>query len=104
MVQKTVWDVMENRMQDKKYMIDFFENRTSEIINAIAADRLLVYQVSEGWRPLCEFLDVTIPDMAFPNINSRDETKQMLSSLLAASGGQLSDEAMQAAGRKLHGD
>ena len=104
MVQKTVWDVMGNRMQDREYMIEFFENRSAEIVNTIAADRLLVYRVSEGWKPLCEFLDVPIPDMEFPRINSRDETKQMLASLIAASGGPVSEEAMEAAGRQLHGD
>ena len=104
MVQKTVWDVMENRMQDRKYMVDFFTERTSEIVNSIATERLLVYQVSDGWEPLCNFLDVPIPDMDFPRINSRDETKEMLSNLITASGDQLSKESMVKAGRDLHGD
>lgn len=104
MVQKTIWDVMDNRMQDRDYMIDFFEKRSSEIARTIAADRLLIYRVSDGWGPLCEFLGVPIPDLAYPNINSRDETRKMLSSLMAASGGQMSEEAMGAAGRELHGD
>lgn len=85
-------------------MIRFFENRNAEIIDTIAADRLLVYRIAEGWQPLCEFLDVPVPDMEFPRINSRDETKALLANLVAASGEQLSDEAMTAAGRELHGD
>ncbi|TCK18551.1 hypothetical protein DFR30_1829 [Thiogranum longum] len=103
MVQKTIWDRMQNRMQDSVYMVDFFTRRSAEIVASIAADRLLVYQVSEGWEPLCRFLDVPVPDMAFPRINSRDETKQLLSNLIAASGDQLSEDAMAAAGRELHG-
>lgn len=102
MIQKTIWDKMDNRMRDREYMVDFFTKRTSEIIDSIAAERLLVYQVSEGWEPLCKFLGVQIPDMDFPHINSRDETKELLSNLIAASGGKLSEEAMAAAGRKLH--
>lgn len=102
MVKKTIWDVMGNRMQDRESMISFFENRSAEIVDSIAPERLLVYQVSDGWGPLCEFLGVPVPEMAFPRINSRDETKQMLAALIAASDGQVSQEAMQAAGRKLH--
>ena len=102
MVQKTIWDVMENRMQDRDHMVDFFTERTSEIVNSISPDRLLVYQVSEGWEPLCNFLNVPIPDMDFPRINSRDETKEMLSNLMSATGEQMSEEAMAAAGRDLH--
>ena len=102
MVQKTVWDMMGNRMQDRNHMVDFFNNRTSEIIDYIAPERLLVYQVSEGWEPLCTFLNVPVPDTEFPRINSRDETKEILANLIACSGEQLSEEAMAAAGHKLH--
>jgi len=102
MVQKTIWDLMENRMQDRKHMVDFFTNRTSKIIDYIAPERLLVYQVSEGWGPLCTFLDLPVPNTDFPRINSRDETKGLIANLIAASGDQLSEEAMSAAAHELH--
>jgi hypothetical protein len=35
---------------------------------------LLIYNVKEGWKPLCDFLDVPIPDGPFPNTN---DTKMM---------------------------
>ena len=104
MIQKTMWDRMENRMQDREYMVEFFNRRSAEIIGSIPAERLLVYQVSDGWEPLCEFLDVPVPDMEFPRINSRNETKELLASLMAASGDHLSEDAMTKAGRELHGD
>jgi len=83
-------------------MVDFFTERTSEIVNSIAADRLLVYHVSEGWEPLCKFLDTPVPDMEFPRINSRNETKELLSQLFSANDGKLSEEALSAAGHELH--
>jgi hypothetical protein len=104
MLHKTIYDTMDNRMQDKDFMVSFFNNRNAEIINAIATDRLLVYQVQEGWKPLCEFLDVPIPDTGFPRINSRDETKELLATLIAASGEQLSEDTLMASGHKMHGD
>ena len=39
----------------------------------IPADRLLVYQVKEGWGPLCAYLDVPVPDESFPRSNDRGE-------------------------------
>lgn len=104
MIQKTMWNRMENRMQDRAYMVDFFERRSEEIINSISTERLLIYQVSEGWDPLCEFLDVPVPDAEFPRINSRNETKELLAQVMAAGGEQLSEEAMVKAGHDLHGD
>ena len=39
------------------------------------ADRLLVWQVKEGWGPLCHFLGLPEPEEAFPNVN---DTQEML--------------------------
>ncbi len=40
---------------------------------AIPQDRLLTYDVKEGWGPLCAFLDVPVPDGPFPRTNDRSE-------------------------------
>lgn len=39
----------------------------------IPPDRLLVFEVREGWGPLCEFLDKPEPDEPFPRTNHREE-------------------------------
>jgi hypothetical protein len=39
----------------------------------IPAARLLVYQVKDGWGPLCEFLGVPEPSEPFPRTNHRAE-------------------------------
>ena len=103
MIQKTMWDRMENRMQDRQYMVDFFNKHTAEIIDSIDAERLLVYQVSDGWAPLCEFLEVPVPNLEYPRINSRNETKELLANLMNSSGDKLSEDAMAKAARELHG-
>jgi hypothetical protein len=38
---------------------------------AIPAHQLLVYQVREGWGPLCAFLDAPVPTDPFPRVNDR---------------------------------
>ena len=103
MIQKTMWDRMQNRMQDRAHMVEFFDRHAADVVGAIPAERLLVYQVSDGWEPLCEFLQVPVPNVDFPKINSRDETKQMLAGLMAGGGGPMSEEAMGKAARELHG-
>ena len=35
----------------------------------VPADKLLVYNVKEGWKPLCDFLECEIPTVAFPHVN-----------------------------------
>jgi hypothetical protein len=40
----------------------------------VLKEKLLVYDVKEGWGPLCDFLDVLVPDVPFPRVN---DSKQM---------------------------
>lgn len=39
------------------------------IRDAAPKDRLLEYEVKQGWEPLCKFLDKPIPDEPFPRVN-----------------------------------
>ncbi|MEO8742597.1 MAG: sulfotransferase, partial [Lysobacteraceae bacterium] len=45
---------------------------------AVPPDRLLVFTVNEGWKPLCDFLGVPIPETPFPNVNDRASIKKVL--------------------------
>jgi Sulfotransferase domain len=46
---------------------------------AIPPERLLVFDVIQGWAPLCEFLNVPTPDAPFPRVNSTEEFLQFFS-------------------------
>ncbi|RDW91053.1 hypothetical protein BP5796_02218 [Coleophoma crateriformis] len=37
--------------------------------------QLLEYNVQQGWGPLCEFLEVPVPDVPFPMVNEADSMK-----------------------------
>lgn len=50
-----------------------FNGHTEAVKAAIPARQLLVYQVKEGWGPLCDFLGVPVPDEEFPRTNDRGE-------------------------------
>lgn len=46
----------------------------------VPADKLLVFNVKEGWKPLCDFLEVPEPQEPFPRVN---ETAQFQSTMRA---------------------
>jgi len=50
-----------------------FMAHTDAVKAAIPADHLLVYQVKDGWDPLCAFLGKPAPAEPFPNTNSTEE-------------------------------
>jgi hypothetical protein len=38
----------------------------------VPAERLLVWKVTDGWEPLCEFLEVDVPTEPLPHVNDRE--------------------------------
>jgi hypothetical protein len=49
--------------------MEAFNARVQEMI---PPERLLVWNVREGWEPLCEFLEVDVPDHPLPHENDRE--------------------------------
>ncbi len=68
-----VWeDTFGGSFEDKKYAIAVFNQHNERVKEQVPPDRLLVYNVKEGWEPLCRFLGVDVPpNKAFPYLNDR---------------------------------
>ncbi|MGF1470885.1 MAG: sulfotransferase family protein [Rubrobacteraceae bacterium] len=55
---------------NREHAISVFEEHNKEVVRHVPPERLLVYEVTEGWPPLCEFLGVEEPtDRPFPRLN-----------------------------------
>ena len=50
-----------------------YQQRIDQVRQNIPAERLLEYDVSQGWGPLCDFLKLPVPDIDFPRYNSGRE-------------------------------
>ncbi|MFD0980680.1 MULTISPECIES: sulfotransferase family protein [Tropicimonas] len=76
--------VFKGNITDKDHMIAAYERNTAEVQAAFGADRLLTYELGEGWTRLCDFLGCDVPDEPFPRSNEADdfmETNARLDSL-----------------------
>jgi hypothetical protein len=63
----------DGRLDDPTHVKACFERHNAAVKAAVPPDRLLVYEVAQGWEPLCRFLGVTVPAMPFPRVNSTPE-------------------------------
>lgn len=61
------------RLADPAHAAAVFEAHQAEVKADIAPDRLLVYDVAQGWEPLCQHLGVPVPEAPFPRTNSTEE-------------------------------
>jgi hypothetical protein len=50
-----------------------FEEHNEQVRRTVPTSQLLEFNVSQGWQPLCEFLNVPVPSQPFPNSNSTAE-------------------------------
>jgi hypothetical protein len=60
-----------DRLNDRDFCVDLYNRHNEEVRRALPAERLLVFDVREGWAPLCAFLGVDVPDEPFPHLNDR---------------------------------
>lgn len=54
-------------------LIEAFSAHNEAVKSTIPAGQLLVFEVKDGWGPLCEFLGAPVPSDPFPRTNSRAE-------------------------------
>ena len=43
------------------------------VIDTCPKDKLLVFDVKQGWEPLCKFLGKPVPDTPFPHVNDASQ-------------------------------
>ena len=68
----------DGRFEDKHHAIEVFNRHNEEVLRRVPKERLLVYEVKDGWGPLCEFLGVKEPDKPFPHLNDAAEIRRMI--------------------------
>ena len=60
-------------LPDKALAIEAYRRNNALVRELVPAERLLVFTPSDGWAPLCDFLNVPVPSTPFPRSNARDE-------------------------------
>jgi hypothetical protein len=66
-------------------LADAMRRYNDEVRETVPSDRLLVWQPSDGWEPLCDFLELPVPETPFPHLNDSESFAERIidGSLLA---------------------
>ncbi|GAA2594577.1 sulfotransferase [Actinomadura fulvescens] len=79
LVDDLIWEgTFDGRFEDRAYAISIFEAHNEAVRTTIDAGRLLVFEVAQGWEPLCGFLGVPVPDEPFPRLNDQASIHAMV--------------------------
>ena len=55
-----------------------FKAWVERVKSTVPPEKLLVFDVKEGWEPLCKFLNKPVPNEPFPNINDKKDLQQKM--------------------------
>jgi hypothetical protein len=70
MARAVVWEgTFGGRFADREHAVRVFTEHNAAVRREIPGDRLLEFEVAQGWEPLCDFLEVPVPVEPFPLTN-----------------------------------
>ncbi|WP_433888429.1 sulfotransferase family protein [Streptomyces sp. CA-111067] len=58
-------------ISSREAAVEVFDEHLAAVRAGVPARRLLEYRVTEGWEPLCAFLELPVPEQPFPYENDR---------------------------------
>ena len=68
--------VFGDAVHDKARILDTYARNTAEVLATIPPGRLVVHELGDRWRPLCDGLALPVPEAPFPNSNASDSFHQ----------------------------
>lgn len=74
-----IWQgTFDGRFTDREHALRVYADHNAEVRATVPADRLLEFDPAQGWKPLCDFLGVAVPDAPFPLLNTTAAFRQRL--------------------------
>jgi len=78
MINNLIWNgTFKGRFLEKDYALEVFHRHNEYVKAKVPANRLLVYEIKQGWEPLCEFLSVDVPHTPMPHLNDTESFRNM---------------------------
>jgi hypothetical protein len=79
MINGVIWNgTFDGRFDDKEFALDVYNRHNEDVKSKVPADKLLVYEIKQGWEPLCEFLEVPVPETDMPHLNDATSFRAMV--------------------------
>ena len=72
--------VFAGRPDQRDHAIRIYERNVEEVLRTVPSHRLLVHKLGDGWAPLCQFLDLPVPQVDYPSSNSTAEIQARITS------------------------
>eukprot|EP00091_Calanus_sinicus_P020429 TRINITY_DN5575_c0_g1_i1.p1 TRINITY_DN5575_c0_g1~~TRINITY_DN5575_c0_g1_i1.p1 ORF type:complete len:199 (-),score=26.62 TRINITY_DN5575_c0_g1_i1:38-634(-) len=61
---------------DEKQAVTFFDNWEEEVRKSVPKENLILFKASDGWGPLCTFLEKNVPTNPYPRLNNSQQFQE----------------------------
>lgn len=72
----------DGQFESKSKAKEVFNNHIEDVIAYVPKEKLLVFEPSQGWEPLCAFLNLPIPKDDFPHLNKKEHFHEMVKGMI----------------------
>lgn len=73
-IEALIWQGdFQGRFEDRDWVEQMYDERIEEIRETVPADRLTIWHLGDGWRPLADMLGVPAPATPFPRLHDTNE-------------------------------
>ena len=66
------------RFEDRDHALSVYREHVAAVRERADPERLLVFEVKDGWSPLCAFLGVPEPETPFPHLNDARQIRRVI--------------------------
>ncbi len=72
MTNMLIWNgLFKGKFSDREFAVQVYNDHIQNVRRTVPKEDLLIFDVKDGWGPLCDFLKVGIPEnRPFPHLNS----------------------------------
>lgn len=76
-----IFDVSFGGSWEKDKIIAAYNAHNDRVKKECPSEKLLIFDVAEGWETLCKFLNKPIPNVPFPHVNDTKEFQRIITSM-----------------------
>jgi Sulfotransferase domain len=79
MISELLWErTFGGRFSDRAHAIRVYRTHIARVRQTVPDERLLVFEVSQGWPPLARFLGSPVPSTPFPQLNDTRTLRRLV--------------------------
>jgi hypothetical protein len=82
MIDEVIWQrTFDGRFGDRAHALSVYNAYVARVQRTVPTERLLIFDVKQGWAPLCAFLGAAVPDKPFPHANDTASQRALLTQM-----------------------